>query len=1101
MQNRETTSSSVHYKFVRLKNQIYYSATLIAQPITTAYHSIIPQIELNKLATSSKKIVIACSKAGMAHYAGEKISAALGSSISEISNYRTFLTFLIGLSFLGYSSTKNITDSTNNDKVDSLYSSAEILSIIYLYTTTYSISQKIFENLIPNNYALIASLGMSTIIIPSGFAYAAKKIQHTLTTNARKLGAQRSDTSLISNGLSIISNTYFFFNYILLTEIITLSRIFQLALISHNIINALHFSQQFRNLPALFADLGPSMIKQFSVQREKIVSDRDYNTSAQSIMALTSKGPNFFSLARHKLRTNDLVILDEKIDHNNTPISGEIIALQPQQDGFSPDPIAKKINVNLKAHNGEDIWIELTTQNKPSETHFVDLHSIRAGKQTAVLRGCKINTFDAQDLFIKVKAEIESLNDSASEKKAIINDIINAYKKQNVIFSIILSLTTARLMSSDKLSFTTQSLQLMFNLYQILIPFSETFLRDRVNSKLISQLNQNLPIMPIKTIDALRIVDLCNTALGYYNHRFPKGIAIISDKTGTLTTSKMNALGFWTRDMAPDIEQSLISDTKSTYYTPQRHHELCFTIFSAAYTNQPKELEAEEHSIYNMFCDLLTPNCLTITTLGHNHLKKHIAYEDKVYTIETFHLGLFSKLGGRLTLVDGMGEKMLVYCGVPRPQTFRDTPLLTTYTSMKPRTSTLTRDWCLGYTKIANEHFIELKNLFYTEDRHNIFHLVNTHMLNSLNHTCTFLINNPVKMHADKFIGNFEMAHIPVILATGDTTQAAENIAKILNPATKNIISIKDAKSLAANTYTQPKTTIIFSGINPRHLDFLATLLAIEHPKRPTIFFAEMSTQDKGVLAQFLKKSGFFVVANGDGTNDIAMMQQAHMVITHLSEHGVYAPGIEPYSDLSDFQLRSLLNSEQSFYELFDLHQQSKFIELFLPLMNSQEKPSLGLLLKSSKLSFELMKSLDYPAQEMWQQHWSSMCFDLIWLWITYQEILKSTAERADTTSLDISNNPRRYMFTTLSVAITIALINYSAFGETTNFSTMILMLSFLPLVLKNIFTTNQNHSSETTELSLPTRLGISFGLFKSNTKEKNSPILSQHSSLALNTQ
>ena len=132
----------------------------------------------------------------------------------------------------------------------------------------------------------------------------------------------------------------------------------------------------------------------------------------------------------------------------------------------------------------------------------------------------------------------------------------------------------------------------MFRLFQAMIPFSEAFLRETVNSRLMRTLNSNLGNQPFEIIDALRVVDLCNALGGYYRDRFPNSVAIISDKTGTLTTTRMDVLGLWTADMAPDVQQVL--KEREGLILPQEKQWLeSYEVFCNAFTNNKKEKNEE----------------------------------------------------------------------------------------------------------------------------------------------------------------------------------------------------------------------------------------------------------------------------------------------------------------------------------------------------------------------------------------------------------------------------------------------------------------------------------------------------------------------------
>lgn len=101
-------------------------------------------------------------------------------------------------------------------------------------------------------YSLIAGLGASALVVPSGIAYLTQKAQEFLVRLQYHKGAQRTDTAVISSGLTSLSNLYFQINHFIAGELMASSRAFQLGLIAHNIRYADKIVQKFRNLPALW---------------------------------------------------------------------------------------------------------------------------------------------------------------------------------------------------------------------------------------------------------------------------------------------------------------------------------------------------------------------------------------------------------------------------------------------------------------------------------------------------------------------------------------------------------------------------------------------------------------------------------------------------------------------------------------------------------------------------------------------------------------------------------------------------------------------------------------------------------------------------------
>lgn len=216
---------------------------------------------------------------------------------------------------------------------------------------------------------------------------------------------------------------------------------------------------------------------------------------------------------------------------------------------------------------------------------------------------------------------------------------------------------------------------------------------------------------------------------------------------------------------------------------------------------------------------------------------------------------------------------------------------------------------------LSEQEFVRLKELFSREDKKEIeiFILKHSELLKKLRYYGTFIIDNPVKKGAEKFIAQCREVSVPVFVATGDTTKAVENIAKVLCPENaKKIFTIRavqvaenDLELVNEENYPSD-CTVIFSGVNEAILARFQKLMDREKSKRPVIIFAEMSTEGKGFLASYLQKQRCFVVANGDGTNDVMMMKNSNMVIAHQSDDGSFAPGVGALSNISEEQLKRL---------------------------------------------------------------------------------------------------------------------------------------------------------------------------------------------------
>lgn len=987
---------------------------------------------------------------------------------------RILLGLFLGLSILSYSAMQRLTDKRPKTLAQlSAAVASEVFAVISLYWSTFRGSQIILQKYMSETTSLISSLGLSTLVVPETLAYLAQKIQEKLIKREYELGAQRSDTAVMPSGLTPVANIFFQGNNFVGEEIATLSRFFQLGLISENVLHAaisdgslaaqrLH---EFRNLPALAIDTGPQVVKRLLEQQAKIKTDYEYNTAKQKVLRFTTQGPLFVYIERCQLRNGDLVACDKNFnfDLDAVPVSGEVVSFANNKDGNPiPQFVSKKISINLKAHNGEDVWIESTTSIEiPDKIRKVDLHLIHNGKQAGVIAGARLNLNSNENCYIHIQDQTERTFSSNYEKKAVINQIVSDQKQRLVIYSMVLAAGMAALQAGSIANFPSTALNWLFNLTQMMIPFSETFLREMVNSRLMKDINRNLGDTPMETIDALRVVDFFNALSGYYKNRFAQGVAIVSDKTGTLTTAKMKVLGCWTVGMAKHVQDILQEDA---VLLPEESEKqlISYEVFAEAFTHSKKELEPEEFAILDMFKEQINIDdyLKNIVILGNNHFKKTIALKDGEKSVETFHLGLYRSLGGRLTLVDEGEQKYLVFCGVPKADKFNGTPLLHDYAAMDVRTGVLSRDWCVARASLSDEQFKKLKELFISNNKNEIDLLLckSPEILRALTHYGTFLIDNPVKKGVEQFISNCRHVNVPVFIATGDTAKSAENIAKVLCAENiEQIITIHQSNLVAWQDKVFPaNATIIFAGINPETLALFQKILEIDIHHRPVVIFSEMSTENKGVLARHLKDHGFFVAANGDGTNDVAMMREAHMVIAHVTDDGIYAPGVKQYANLSDSQLSGLLESQESqksFYELFDIHEpKSLLMHLFAPLANSQEKPVVSMSGKSVKISWALMAALGFPVHDISGLHWFGVIYDLVWLLFSFMAINASTNLPMDNRSLDESNFPNHCLVFALAMAVFQAVAAYEISGESTNFTWMVLTLAMLPIILRSMF-------------------------------------------------
>ena len=168
-----------------------------------------------------------------------------------------------------------------------------------------------------------------------------------------------------------------------------------------------------------------------------------------------------------------------------------------------------------------------------------------------------------------------------------------------------------------------------------------------------------------------------------------------------------------------------------------------------------KEIELEEDALVEYFKNIYKDKfSIDVEMIENNYLRKKIHVNDKHFDIKTLQLGLFKTFGGRLTLVDDVQNKYLVFCGIPNEKQFAGTKLGESFYKMQLRKGVLTRDWSIASTKISLDVFEKLQKLSLEKKDKLIekYLLENFDIAKSLMHHGTFLINNPVKKDADKFI-------------------------------------------------------------------------------------------------------------------------------------------------------------------------------------------------------------------------------------------------------------------------------------------------------------------------------------------------------------
>ena len=1029
---------------------------------------------LNKLSTSHlRKSILPVFFAVMAYQLCETATAYLGFNLFGENAYDYVFKFMIGMAVCLKSCSYRFTDRVNvPSSSTTLTSSLDMLGIYYLYNA-------VFEGCLhlgamhskDAGQTLLAAVTMSLIAAPMALSCAVKRHHAKRTAQLKGAGAQRSDTTSHPAGKSQVMNWFLQLYAILSRELRDIGKIFQLGLIAFDILHQKKLLK-FKNVLSLLINLIPDLIKQLRAGHKKLVFDREHNTKNYSVL----RDGKLVQVRGHELRSGDLVSCAH-LDLNNLPISGLVVVAPPG----TPQEVA----VNIKAYTGEDrnnLFTPLTTKQAKSNTlKAVNQTVIQKGTAPAVLVGSALDLKgNDQNCYIKILPQ-EQQAQKSQERPCRTDAEIARFRNQLIFLAVTAALGSAALSVTAATTWTgflVLALSRLFATTQMFIPLSEPFLRQAVN-------NHMLPNGSTSTQGLLRLADFFNQA--FYQSK----PVIVSDKTGTLTTTDMLAKGVWLKGMGtvshwPPGE----IDSEAQQPKDQAKFRNFVKAFMFVYTNSPESDEPEEAAIRSYLKQHLKTDGFEFKPEVKNGARQHYLDKefkcfggDKSHKIQTVHLGLYKKAGGRFTLVyDETDRKYyLMFCGIPNADSgalFENSPLHAAYSQMGSRQGVLSRDWCIAKMEIDRERHTEILDLFDPQDTGHQDKILDK--IKAYGPTKNFelignmLIDNPLKSSADKFVGNCRQAKINVIVATGDTPDAAKNIAGVLDPdRAKQVHTIKSQKdwdntsAVRAGTGLSTMTFIFVStgeGVPFKPLACLDELMELEMSERPNIIFSRMTVEDKGTLVKHLKKQGYTVCANGDGKNDIGMMQEAYCNIVHRAPDGSCPPELRGLADMYAQDIDSLLSAEggdipndeekseqSSMYDKFDIHEGplSKLLQFFGKISNLQQGPTLALLMKILfKLSFTLTSFLSLTLHASGTNPLMPIAFDLIWLAISFYQICKNADCPPDVKPLTQSWLPLKTVLVSSALAVLQSLISIYFFGQAMSVVGMCAVLAAFPTVL-----------------------------------------------------
>lgn len=727
---------------------------------------------------------------------------------------------------------------------------------------------------------------------------------------------------------------------------------------------------------------------------QDVTQDREINLQQYTVIR---KGACLRDVFRHELLVGDLIKLEDAVKsvedrvagttRTKATLSGYLVQLGNQA-------VSKKVALNLAELNGESkpVILEPARVAKPvKECRPVDLLTVV--RESAILPGAEFLSFDngnpdatGKDLYVQIAPvyaprvaidarEPFSTKQIADLKSKFINGVIAA----SAVGGLLLmqrhegSLSASKLLQYYGTEFVNKFTQ-VFVEAQVVIPLTSEVMLELTNSELVRRLNQRLT-NKVTVSSALSVADLFE-----FIHK--KRVRIYSDKTGTVTESTMHLRSIVTNDLERTV--LAFATTFSDQKTEAEENEI------QRYLEVEKGIEIDSRPISGQV----------------GLLEKTIVKGGNTFQCFTSrHVGFFPEFGGQFTIREGEEiDPVLVFCGVPKIEW--ESGVLQAYQKYEEqerasvgfsRQDSLTRDWCISEATLTNElheAFIQALALKNPDDSKKLLKHLLVSLRANFEYLGVFQIDNPIKQGAREAIQRWNSAGIGFMLITGDTKNASRLIAEKLFPFQRESILEKDelAKVEDWKSKDLSRTSLILTDTSQETLALLDDLEALGD-KKPNIIFCQMRDVDKKNLVVHAKLQGYFVIANGDGCNDLLMLKEAHVAIGDAARDGSFARDVQESSTFTDIQLRELMQKpNKTLYHLFDLQKgkESRFLKHFAPIANTQPKVICALLIKALK-SVAVPRALGYYTTEIPSQFGKLLAYDGAFLAATYQTTLATS--------------------------------------------------------------------------------------------------------------
>ena len=527
---------------------------------------------------------------------------------------------------------------------------------------------------------------------------------------------------------------------------------------------------------------------------------------------------------------------------------------------------------------------------------------------------------------------------------------LNAKTIQHLLF-FTLTVTTLQLMISENITRSQFLLQLTGKLFRNFFDYTQISLPLGVTALLSSQILLYFKKMPHYSHLTVTQKDKLITLAAHIQHLIDanREVVIVSDKTGTITTSKIECHG--------------ILPVKTT-------QAIANNVVLATYQGLSKETEAEEHALLEKIKET---NTVSIESLSDTQRVFKKTLNNKFIT--TWQLGFIRQITASVTLVKQDESYLLIFATGKLPHNihaeysdiFKNHCEERSRIDIKQQYARFRRDWAYTLSELPdNDPIIQLiKNI--CED-----HKAGTKIPTSEDIISALSIKlqkstliaiadntNALKANASEFL-NHPNRH----LLTGDNARACVSFTNILFP-NKTIIIFDSPTQQYKNADFFDINSISIETLSPEHLfviskfsendgALLSRILEKNMNTRPYLMFSDCTPESKALITQrlYIRKNKPFIVGFGDGANDAKMLDCVDLSVTCLINN----TKINQHAHFTDEEIMRCFNETDllQLFHHFKIDPNNTMANDLSPVLCMIEKVNPLFYAKSSKLAFAL---------------------------------------------------------------------------------------------------------------------------------------------------